>query len=474
MFRNEALIDKYTRYVKAQIAFGESELRRTENKHNDALWKLANYYYNTTKEKHLAFIEQYDKQILKRINYYRKKGRLEIIATSGTHCFLPFYAKYPEVLRAQFETALEDYAKTFGAMSAGFYLPELGFSKALEPYLHRYGINYTVIDAHAAALADPPAKTGSFYPLRLRQGCFLLVRDHQAWKEVAGNKDAFYQNEIYCDDNEDIGFKLDEDLVKDFIDMDGKRCPTGYRYLRNGDKDDIYDRSGAKKKALADAAEFIRRREAALITARSFGEENPQNPEYLMDPVSVCVWDAGCLGTYWQEGIFFLEEVLRRGASNEALSFATPSEYLCRQDSSLFQTISPEFTSSGINGYGEAFIDKPNDWIYRHLYHAIERMIELAGRFNDETGLKATALNQAARELLLSQASDWIKISRSNSGGTVWNEQRVLAHLRNFTTIYESLGGDYLSTKLLAELGATDGIFPRIKYHIFKRQAPAN
>ncbi|MDR0539507.1 MAG: DUF1957 domain-containing protein [Spirochaetaceae bacterium] len=473
MFRNTALVDKYLRYVDKQIAFGEVELIRTENKHNDSLWKLARYYYNTIKEKKLAFIERYNKDIISALRYYRQKGRLEILSTAGTHCFLPYYTQYSQIIHTQFETALTDYRNLFGDNPAGFWLPELGWSKEIDVFLRRYGINYTVITAHAAALADPPGKTGSFYPYRSSEGCFLLVRDHYAFAEIYGGEDSVtytpYRAEspilrihdgIYCDYYEDIGFKLPQSAVRNFLDKDGKRLSTGYRYLSAGDKYHVYDRSGAKKRAKKYAGEFLERRMAALSQAYSLTG---------MAPVSLCVWDADSLGRFWQEGFFFLEELFRLGAAWENLVFATPFEYLCRQDSRNFQTLSPEFSSGAYNGYGEDFLDRPNDWIYRHIYHAIERMTELSERFSDESGLRATALNQSVREILLAQTSDFVKIRHGTEGGA-WNEGRILAHLRNFTAIYESLGGDYLSTKLLAELSAAHSIFPDLNYHVFRKR----
>ena len=44
---------------------------------------------------------------------------------------------------------------------------------------------------------------------------------------------------------------------------------------------------------------------------------------------------------------------------------------------------------------------------YRHLEHAATGMVELATRHRDAGGLLERALNQAARELLLAQSSDW-------------------------------------------------------------------
>ena len=56
-----------------------------------------------------------------------------------------------------------------------------------------------------------------------------------------------------------------------------------------------------------------------------------------------------------------------------------------------------------------------NEWIYPHLQVAQEWMTNLAQKYPKATGLKARALRQAARELLLAQASDWPFILRAGT-----------------------------------------------------------
>ncbi|MFQ3621328.1 MAG: DUF1957 domain-containing protein, partial [Spirochaetales bacterium] len=97
-----------------------------------------------------------------------------------------------------------------------------------------------------------------------------------------------------------------------------------------------------------------------------------------------------------------------------------------------------------------------------------ERMIDLVERYPDETGLKARALNQAAREVLLSQASDWPFII--HAGTTVpYAKRRVLEHLQNFTRIYDALCSGVVSTEWLTKLEKKNIIFPNIDYRIFRK-----
>jgi 1,4-alpha-glucan branching enzyme len=99
----------------------------------------------------------------------------------------------------------------------------------------------------------------------------------------------------------------------------------------------------------------------------------------------------------------------------------------------------------------------------------MERMTELAERFPDDTGLKERALNQAAREILLAQSSDWpALLFRQDSTEYAYNQAGNA--LRNFTTIYEALGSNYISTEWLTNLERRHNIFPNINYRVFRRK----
>jgi 1,4-alpha-glucan branching enzyme len=131
--------------------------------------------------------------------------------------------------------------------------------------------------------------------------------------------------------------------------------------------------------------------------------------------------------------------------------------------------VSPEFSSWGNNGYAETWLDASNDWVYRHAMRALERMVEIAERFPDSTGLKERTLNQAAREILLVLASDWPKMLYREENVS-YARGRLEVSLRNFTTIYEALGSNYISTEWLTNLERRHNIFPTINYRVFRRK----
>ena len=123
-------------------------------------------------------------------------------------------------------------------------------------------------------------------------------------------------------------------------------------------------------------------------------------------------------------------------------------------------------SSWGNRGYAEVWLDGSNDWVYRHLHKAAERMSKLAEKHRKPTDLQRRALNQAARELLLAQASDWAFIMKTN---TVVNYaiKRTRDHLLRFNDLYEMIIKDKIDESRLSVLEQKDNIFPRVDYRAY-------
>jgi 1,4-alpha-glucan branching enzyme len=471
MLTDKLLISHYIDYVDRQIAFGVEELKRTKD--NPAQNNLAKYYYDGAIEKRILFTERYDKNIPRVLSYYQNKGALELLVSPATNCFLPFYMDHHEVIRAQIETALISHKKTFNSKPAGFWLPELGYHAKLSPYLRNYGFRYTIIDTHSALLANPPPAYGSFYPLKTSHNVALLVKDFYAYRDIMDRENGIPVESDFRDFFNDAADDLPAENIKLFLGDDGTRLSTGYKYYSMGCAEkprEFYNPRLAAEKVKKYADSFLENRVSSLNRAGDLMRKN-----HDVSALSLCVWNMDFLGRFWHEGPLFLENIFRSGHAKNEIQFMKPLEYIDSEDPYLFQTIKPEYSSSGFNGYAESWLDSSNDGFYRHIFHASERMAELAERFRNETGIKERALNQAAREILLALSSDWQRLisNQNNISLPKWRnyaKNALESHLRNFTTIYEALGSSYLSTRFLTDIEHSNNIFPNIHYSVFRRK----
>jgi 1,4-alpha-glucan branching enzyme len=459
MLTDEYLLQRYLDYTQRQIIFGVQELERA--RFEPELEARIKVFYDRILEKRALFSERYECNILRGFEYYQKKGRIEIISTAATHAFLPFYTAYPEAIQAQLETAIFIYKANFGKYPQGFWLPELGWKMELDSWLREYNISYTIVEPHALIYAQPKAKKGSFYPVRTPQGTIILGRDFYASEEIG----ELSRDPSFRYNGRDQGFELPPEMLEPFLGFQGSRTSTGFKYWAAGDDGSgtaPYDPEKAREAAEHKAVLFLENRLLKLKTA-----------EELMDEavLSLCAFEADRFGRFWHEGPEFLESLFREGAKSDSVQFLTPAEYLCKQDSASFQTLAPEFSSWGTNGYAETCLDGSNDWIYRHAMKALERMVELVERFPNSSGLKERVLNQAAREILLVLSSDWPRMLYKQESAD-YARSRVEGFLRNFTTIYEALGSNYISTERLTNFEKRNNIFPNLNYRVFRRKSP--
>ena len=127
------------------------------------------------------------------------------------------------------------------------------------------------------------------------------------------------------------------------------------------------------------------------------------------------------------------------------------------------QVATPPFSSWGAGGYGAVWLDPVNDWVYRHLHKAAERMVALVRDHPAATGLVARALTQAGRELLLAQSSDWAFIMKM---GTMvpYAERRTKEHVGHFTRLHDEIRAGRIDERYLAHVESRHNLFPELDY----------
>jgi 1,4-alpha-glucan branching enzyme len=97
-----------------------------------------------------------------------------------------------------------------------------------------------------------------------------------------------------------------------------------------------------------------------------------------------------------------------------------------------------------------------------------EGMVDMARSHPDARGLRRRALDQAARELLLAQASDWSFIMKT---GTMvpYAVGRVRDHVARFNALEGAIREERIHEPWLKEIEEQDNIFPDLDYRIYTR-----
>jgi 1,4-alpha-glucan branching enzyme len=454
MLEDELLQDRYVTHLERLLELAEKEALRTGG---DAQFHpLALMYRDMYGAARRDFVDLYGKRILKGFSFFMKRGRLEIITTAATHAYLPLYEMYPETVRAQVQIAAQSHCRAFGKVPRGFFLPELGYYPGVEDILKESGFTYFFVAAHGVLFVPGCPRRGIYAPLACPNGLAAFGRDIASANALWSSREGYPGDFSYRDFYRDIGFDLPLDYVAPYLRA--QRGSTGFKYYAvtgQTDQKVPYAIAAARKKIEEHADNFIYSR---LLQIKKLGG-TLDRPPLIVSP-----YDAELFGHWWFEGPEWIETLCRKLAKTEELQMIFPQEYLAKYPEN--QRARPVFSSWGNKGYSEVWLDGSNDWIYRHIHKAVERMGELARRYPDEKGLKERALNQAAREVLLSQASDWPFIM--HAGTTVpYAVRRVREHLASFTNIYDALSSGTVSTEWLTKLERQNNIFPEMDYRIF-------
>lgn len=457
MLADTLLQDRYVRHLEKILELAEAQaVARRGTPFAEAAQQAADELRTTR----TLFCERWGRQLLPRFRELQDAGVLEIITCAATHAFLPLMAT-DLARRAQLEIAVNNYRKHFGRDPRGIWLPECAYAAGLEALLAEVGIRWFVLEEHGVSGASPTPRFGPYRPIVTPAGVAAFGRDPETSRQVWSADSGYPGDPLYREFYRDLGYDLELDEVRPYLHSDGIRRNIGLKLHRITGKVDLakkepYVPSWARERAAHHAGNFLFNRQAQARHLHGVLGTAP----HIMAP-----YDAELFGHWWFEGPIFLEMLFRKmHFDQDEIEPVTPSEYLEREP--IHQLASPAMSSWGAGGYYEVWLNGGNDWMLRHLHRAEERMIELAARFAAPDELQRRALNQAARELLLAQSSDWAFIVTTNTM-VEYAEKRTRDHVARFNGLYLQLTEDRLEESWLAELESRDSIFQELDYRVF-------
>lgn len=447
---------RYSEYIENLVKLAEKEVTRTLK--DPATNELAKMYYEKFLHIQDSYTNTYQRNLILGFKRIQDLGYLELITSSATHAFLP-YVNTEKALRAQIENAVKVHFEHLGRAPKGIWLPECGYRPDIDPLLKEYGLEYFFTETEGLLHADPKPSYDVHAPVVTPMGVAAFARDVESSKQVWSSKEGYPGDHDYREYYRDIGFDLDYDYIKPHLHKSGIRLNTGVKYHRitgEGHHKELYQPEWASQKADLHAANFMFNREKQVEHVSSYMDRKP---------IIVACYDAELFGHWWYEGPMWLDYLCRHiHLKQQTIKLATPVDYL--QEYPENEVASLSMSSWGRGGYGEVWLGQSNEWIYRHLHQAEKKMIELADRFPQPTELEEKALNQAARELLLAQSSDWAFIMDAQTM-VEYAIKRTKNHIGRFSRLYDDLIHQRVDLAWLEEVEKRDAIFPAINYRTY-------
>jgi 1,4-alpha-glucan branching enzyme len=459
MLSDPLLQYRYLRHLDNLIALAGKEIERT--RWEAPFHHLALMYHARFCRCREVFVNQYSNNLLGGFRRFFEAGKLELITCGATHGFLPLMTVNQNARRAQVEIGCREFERHFGRRPRGIWLPECGYVEGIDELMRDAGLTYFFTDTHGVLFAEPRPKYGIYAPILCpNTGVAALGRDTESSKQVWSAIEGYPGDYNYRDFYRDVGFDLDYEYLKPHLHATGIRSLLGIKYYKITGRTDHklpYNPRAALERAAEHAGNFMFNREKQVEWLSGSMDGRPA--------LIVAPYDAELFGHWWFEGPDWINLLLRKmHYDQQTVKTITVPEYLERHPK--IQVSQPTLSSWGYKGYCEVWCEGSNDWIYRHLHEGADRMAELARTNPDPAPLRRRALNQAARELLLAQSSDWAFILKT---GTMveYAKERTRVHVLNFNHLYELLRANEMDEPWLTEIERRHNLFPDIDYRIY-------
>jgi len=444
-----------------------------------------------------SFAGEYGGDLLAELRRLQEDGHIEIITSAATHGYLPLLGR-DECLQAQVKQAVSSYRRHFGRPPRGFWLPECGYRpryawssplpdagpqeprlrKGVEEFLAESGLRYFIVDT-ATLLGG--AATGVYldrftglqrlwerFRASYRPGPVDVQKSvHEAYLVASAEEDAPPVAVFGRDERTGIQVWSGEHGYPGdgwYLDFHKKHFPGGHRYWRvTSAKSDLgaketYQPGRAAERVPENADHFCRLVHELLSRHKA---------ETGRCGILCAPYDAELFGHWWFEGPEWLYRVIKGIQANPAVNLVTCSEYLERNTPETAVAL-PE-SSWGQGGFHWVWLNDWTTWIWQHIYRDEEEFPALAQQALEAGDEKLWQIVcQAARELLLVEASDWPFLISTWSARD-YAERRAGLHHESFQRLVamarrraagESLTGE--EEQFLRECSRQDALFPEL------------
>jgi 1,4-alpha-glucan branching enzyme len=436
--------------------------------------------------------EELDRNILAGFKRLQDAGAIEIATSAATHGYLPLMDR-DSTIHAQLAVGVQSYKQHFGRQPSACWLPECAYRPAyvrqddgssyvkpgLQTFLAEVGLKLFFVETHTIEGGAPVGKAvgdavGPYGAIARR---YVVPR---ADYEPPTHRTTFLPYWVETPQvavmgrNSRTGLQVwsaahgypGEADYREFHKRDGV---SGLQYWRvSGPDVDLgdkgpWDPSTAAIRVMTHADHFSDLVENELAEfERNHGRRG----------IVLAAYDTELFGHWWFEGVDWLTGVLQRIGTRETVEACTASGYMGQHPPEDVLAL-PE-SSWGQAGNHFTWLNADTEWMWPIIHEAERRMEALVARYPEADGAAAPVLNQAARELLLLESSDWPFLVTTGQARE-YAIERFENHVARFDRLAESCerGLPGPEARALAdELWEIDKVFPTIDFRVFKRREP--
>jgi 1,4-alpha-glucan branching enzyme len=438
-----------------------------------------------------SFQDRFKSDLLGALAALQNEGLVEIATSAATHGYLPLLSRDSSI-SGQLATGVKAYEKRFGAQPKSIWLPECAYRPAyiettpegdlrrpgIESFLANYGLEEFFSETHSVEGGNPVGKAageaiGPYGAVTRKYSPELEAHEineprttfQPYWVGDEPGKVAVLAR------NNDTGqqvwsatFGYPGDYW--YREFHKKDATSGLQYWRVGGSGldlafkPLYEPQRATERVEEHADHY------AALVRRLLTEYYDANGHY---GIISAAYDTELFGHWWFEGVDWLKAVLRRLAAAPEIELTTAHRIVTEHAPDRVLAL-PE-SSWGAGGGHFTWLNSDTQWMWPKINEAEVRMEKLVASSTGAIGAEREFLNQAARELLLLESSDWPFLVTTGQARE-YAVERFEDHLARFHQIAEIVElartEEPASFEFLRDLQERDNPFPNIDYRDFR------
>jgi len=457
---------------------------------------LAEWYLAWFENIKRSFIERYGRDLIGAFKRLQDGGYVEIITCAAPHGYLPLLGT-DSAIYAQLRTGIASYQRLFGRRPTGIWLPECAYRPAyfteggtlrpgIERFLAEQGIKVFFSETHTitggqpvgvaagdvigpygvikrrylipTAKVAPERQASTFEPYYVSDTTGGLSAEQHSGVAVIGRNNRTGQ-QVW---SAEWGYPGDQD----YREFHRKDHVSGIQYWRvTGPRIDL----GGKDAYHPDWASFKVQQHAdhyAHLVEQELRAYAQGSGKFGLIASN---YDTELFGHWWFEGVDWIREVLRRLAANPNVELTTASHHVATHPPSEVLHI-PE-SSWGAGGNHFTWDNSETHWMWAPIHEAEKRMEALVNTNPDPDEVTLGVLEQAARELLLLESSDWPFLVTTGQARE-YAIQRFSQHTERFNQLAESIERGHPDAGLATRYWELDRVFPEIDYRWWTHRQP--
>ncbi len=490
--------EHFITYAEERSAWAAADISRFDEAGEPEMKALAIHFHHWYARILSSFRDRFHSDLLGALKDLQDTGHVEISTSASTHGYLPLLSRDSSI-EGQLATGVASYKRHFGQAPKAIWLPECAYRPAywddessdrvrrpgLESFLAALGIEVFFTETHSVEGGQPVGKAAGeaigVYGAVARRYTLELTPSEQRepgttyegyWvgdepgKVAVLGRNSRTGQQVWSGD-----FGYPGDLW--YREFHRKDPVSGMQYWRIGGpgldlgSKPSYDPQRAAERVKDHAAHFVG------LVEELIGAYHESTGSY---GVIASNYDTELFGHWWFEGVDWVKEVLRQLAMSNTVDLTTASRFIEAHAPQRVMAIPESSWGSGGNHF--TWLNDETQWMWPIIHTAESRMEALVASNPNATGEVKDVLNQAARELLLLESSDWPFLVTTGQAKE-YASMRFTEHVDRFNSLADLVDrGQSLSAEerdMFAALVERDNPFPAIDYRDFAaRQGSAD